>query len=729
VFLSWLLVVASLVSVFTHGTPLSAAFFGNSLEIDSLGSIVLSVSVLTIAALTLRTQRGFSLMGKVGGAFLLFLVISQIAIFFLSLSGVSIGVPTLLGSVSDFAVVLGGGVVVVSLLLSLGVLSNRIKVVAIVFLVLALLFIAASNNTLVWILLGIASLAMALQSLVGLRSKGWKGDDEDSEGVIAILGKDGGSVSHEGNEQKGDMPGLLLPALVFILSVVFVLGSATIGPSMGQAFRLSETQVKPSWSASFDVARGAFGQNPLFGAGPTNFSLAWHNFKPQGVVDSVFWASDFSLSVGALPTYLITTGALGVIALILFIAGFLWFGIQALVRSRQRSMAIFSLATFALSLYLLVSIFIGTTSTPVFIFAFLAVGLFVASTRFGAQGRREWGIFFSRSPRFGFVIVFLLTILLVATIGSGYLLAERYLGETAFSSAVAKFQGGDIAGAQTELARAASFVADDEFYRVAAVAGISAMNTIANDTSLSQETARARFQETLTQSINAGLLATQINPGNYQNWVALGSVYQAVVPLQIPESYESAVEAYDRASALYPRNPGLEFTRAQLELAHGSADSAIEHLNAALSIKQNYTEAIFLKSQIEVQTGKIAEAQASAEAALFFEPDNQTVLYQVALLRAGRGDLAGAKVALSRALEVNGAFANARYVLAVVLAQEGDLNGAKDELQKIADLSPENSAQVEASIASLADGKNPFPPNVLSLSGPLPQEGSGTTEE
>jgi tetratricopeptide (TPR) repeat protein len=719
---AWLLVIASALSVFSHGTPLSIAFFGNGLDVDTLGLLVLGAISLTLIALSLRTPKGFSLLSRSTFVFFGVLLISQIALFLLSLSGISVGVPTLLGTVNDFAIVLGAGVLGAMITLARGTFSGRTKTILTTFLVLGLVFLAASNVSSVWILLGIASLAIFFQGL-GLLQKGRRRmvSDEDEEGVIAILGKEGGreSVSEEG---KKDETSLLFPALVLILSFVFVFGSNTFGNAFASAFRLSETQIRPSWNATFDVARAVYAQNPLFGAGPTHFFLAWHNNKPQEIVNSIFWDTDFTLGVGVVPTKLVTDGLFGLLAWIIFFGAFLWFGIRALIRERQKTLGTFSLLAFLVSCYFLVMLLITVVSPVVFLLTFLSLGAFVAATRFGSQGRREWGIFFSRSPKFGFVIVFLLTLALVSVGGAIYLTVGQYVGTTFYNRALLAYQQGDLDVGNAELQQALAFVEKDSFYRLQAAAGIEAMNRIGRDTSLSAEVAQTRFQDALTRSVNAGVRATELNPGYYLNWLVLGNVYRTVVALNIPNAYDSALSAYTKAEELYPTYPGLHFVKAQLEVAKGDGPQALVSLNRALELKQNYTDAIFAKSQLEVQQGNLDAALQSAEAIVYFEPQNQAALYQVALLRSAKNDVGGAKAALTQALSVNPEFANARYILAILLAQEGNLQDSLTELQKIANLSSDNAGQLEAQIGALENGENPFPANILSLETPLPKE-------
>jgi hypothetical protein len=45
-------------------------------------------------------------------------------------------------------------------------------------------------------------------------------------------------------------------------------------------------------------------------------------------------------------------------------------------------------------------------------------------------------------------------------------------------------------------------------------------------------------------------------PTNYQNWLAAGDVYAAVVPFNYDTAYEQAMANYVKAQQLNPLNPG-----------------------------------------------------------------------------------------------------------------------------------------------------------------------------
>jgi len=371
-----------------------------------------------------------------------------------------------------------------------------------------------------------------------------------------------------------------------------------------------------------------------------------------------------------------------------------------------------SIASFVGTLYLFAIAIFSVPGGIVLALAFIFAGVFASTIRF-ASGGSQWGIVFARAPRLGFVIVFGLTLLLLASIVAAYSLSERYVAQIEFARSVAALNAGNLDAAEQSAAQAIAFNPSVAAYQLQAQVAGARISEIANSTTAAADSQQA-FQAALSAGINAALTATRLEPNNYQNWMILGNLYSAVVPLNVTGAYENAKNAFEKARALNPTSPSISYAIAQLEVAHKDNKAAEEELKTAIGLKQDYTAAIFLLSQLEVSDGNLKDALTSAEAAAYFTPNNPSILFQVGILRAANNDTPGAIQALAAAVSANPQFANARYFLAAAYAKNGDLASALEQVKAIAALSAENATAVADLEASLTAGKNPFPENLLS---------------
>jgi len=703
----WLVPLAYALSTLFSGTNLRSAFFGTELEPDTLGFVVLAALLGMLAAVVLRRREHIRLFYLLGGAMFAILLIAQLLFIVLgqTMPASVAATSNLAGSFEDFGILAGLFVAFGLLALRFLALSSSLRLAVLIAGAIALFSLALVNSFVIWIMVGLVALGLFIEAIMRRGIGG--GGDEDLEGVATVAA----STDMSGDDAPRS---LLAPLIVLVVALFFLIGGSTIGTALSGAFHASVLDVRPSWASTFSVGGHTYSSSPIFGTGPGTFGGQWLKFRDASINSTPFWGIDFASGIGYIPTSFVTTGAFGAIAWIAFFALFLFTGIRFLLtRAPADPFARFvSLSSFVGAVYLFALTVVTVPGPLPIALAFILVGVFISSTRYGADAR-EWGVAFTRSPRIGFLIVFFLTLLLLASVLGVYVVAERYLADVSYTQAGVALAKGDVAAAQTAVARSILFAPSDRAYRLSAAAGVARLNQIAADTTASADQARTDFQATLSAAVADALTATQLGPNDYQNWAALGSVYGTVVPLNIDGAYQNAKTAYEHAATLNPTNPVIPFVLAQLEIANKNGPGAEDYLNQAISLKHDYTQAIFLLSQLEVQLGKAKEALQAAEAAAYFAPTDPTVLFQVGLLRLGTGDTDGAINALVAATKANPQYANAHFYLAVALAAKKDYADAITELNTVSALSADNAATVKGYIESLTANKNPFPVTTL----------------
>lgn len=708
----WFVPAAYALSTLFSGVSPATAFFGREFEHDTFGFIIILAGLATLTALSFRRASQYrTFFGVLGVTYALVLAAQ---LFFIIVGRVAPSVATsttnLIGSFPDLGMFAGLGVLVILLALRLLDMPARLRTILHVLGGVALFVIALVNSPLIWVAIGLVALALFIESI--MRHRASTSEDADLDGVALLL------ADSEGETASTQSRSLVAPLVTLVLALFFVIGGNSLGNSLVAAFGANVIDVRPSWTSTFDVGSHTYASSPLFGSGPGTFGEQWLKFRDANINKTVFWNIDFISGIGALPTAFVTTGILGALAWLAFIVLYLFIGLRTLLFRLPKDplMRFVSVSSFLGGVYVL-GLTVFTVPGPVVLATgFLMIGIFISSLRHASRAR-EWGIVFSRNPRVGFVIVFGLTLLLLASILASYVVIERYLATVSYVDGAQALAAGNLDRADAAITRSITFAPTDRAYQLQAALGVARMNQLAQNTTLSQSEAQQAFQATLLASIQAALRATELGPNNYQNWAMLGNVYQTVVPLRIEGAYDNAKTAYQRAVSLNPTSPVLPFVIAQLEIAQGNAAGAEEALRNAITLKPDYTQAIFLYSQLQVQQGRAREALAAAEAALFLEPNNPVILFQVGILRSALGDTNGAVGALARAVELNESYANARFFLGVMLAIQGKYPEAAAQLEALAALSEENAAAVAADLVKLRAGTNPFPASRLGALG------------
>ncbi len=701
----WLPVIAYTLSAAFSGTMFTNALWGSALETDTVGFMLVAAVLGTLTALVLRRPEQYrTYLGSVSLAFVA-LVALQLLIVIVGqfLPGTISPAFSIVGSITDLAFLLGLGIIGILFALRELELSGRARHVLIAGGVGAVILLAIANSSLVWMLVALVSLGLFVESVM---KRGSGGGDTDLD-TIAVFDEEPVAIE-EGKRS------LVMPLALLAISLFFLIGG-TLGGALASALNVNVLDVRPSWQSTFTVGQKVYTSALVFGSGPGTFGSEWLKYRDASLNSTAFWNLDFSSGIGFIPTSFVTTGLIGAIAWISLIALLIVLGARMLVLRAPRDSFVryVALFSFLASLYLFTVAIFNLPSALVLVLAFVFMGLFASTMRFGTSGTQS-GVIFSRSPRLGFVIVFSLTILLLGTVVAAYSLVGHYIAVHQLTAANTAFAAGNLDEADRAVQNSISFAPGAIAYRIQSNIAVTRLNQIAVSTSMPQADAQKAFQTALSTGINSALTATKLAPSDYQNWVVLGNLYAQAVPLQVTGAYESAKTAYTKAQALSPTNPQIPFILAQLDIANRDNKAAQENLKAAITLKQDYTAAIFLLSQLLVQDGNVKDALTTALAAAFFTPNDPNILFQIGVLYAAQNDLPNAVSALSSAVSANAQFANARYILAAVYAKQGNLQKALEQVQAIAAMSSDNAQAVTSQLAALSAGKNPFPANLLS---------------
>ena len=701
----WLPVLAYALSTMFSGANITNAVFGTALESDTLGFMLVVGFLGTLTALILRRGSQYQSFFKALAYALGFVVIVQFLILVVGQFAPKIISPTLslVGSLEDLGALLGLGVVTALLTLRLMHVPARSRMVLMVGGVLALFLLALLNSPIVWVLVALVALGLFVEAVMKRSPQESMGDLEGST-ILSESESDNGGTSHS----------LVAPLVVLIVSLFFLIGS-TLGGALATLFHVNTLNVRPSWQSTLAVGSKVYSDSPVFGSGPGTFETSWVKYHDVSLNQTVFWNIDFSSGIGFVPTSFVTTGILGTLLWLAFFGLFLFFGIRAVLfrTFEDRTVRATAILSFVGTCYLFAIAVLTLPGAVLLALAFVFAGIFASTMRF-ASGGRQWGIAFGKSPRIGFVIVFKLTLLLLASIVAAYVFIERYIAQVDLLRATTALNAGNLEAAEAAANASLAFAPSAFAYQIQAQVAQVRLQQIAASTTLGAADAQQQFQAALSAGINAALTATRTAPNDYQSWVALGNLYATVVPLKVASAYENAKVAYEKAAVLSPSNPTIPYALAQLSIANKDNAGAKIYLKQAITLKQDYTAAIFLLSQLEVQDGNIKAALEAAEAAAYFTPNNPTVLFQLGLLRAANGNTEGAIQALAGAVSLNPQFANARYFLAAAYAKNGDFSNSLAQMEAIATLSSDNATAVEGTIEALKKGKSPFPANLLS---------------
>jgi tetratricopeptide (TPR) repeat protein len=670
------------------------SFFGYTFDINTVGFIFTSFVYLFLVSLLFRSKT------RIFYSYFAFVVSAIILSFFLLIRIIfgpevlSFGIfqnltSSILGSWTNVGIFFGIGIILSFITFEMVRVSKLMRGFLLLSLVLSFLFVTIVNFNIIWIVVTAISFLFLLYSLFN---------------SINLF-------------QQTSIKQRLLqipigPTLIFIVSFVFVVWGNNIGSYLSNTFNMTNFEVRPTFSVTLDIARKTIIDKPLFGSGPNTFTTQWLTWKPDDVVSTIYWNTDFTNGIGLIPTFAVTTGVFGVLSWLLFLGFFIYLGIKSIFTKIEDGFLKYLLtSSFFTSLYLWFMTFVYMPSTAIFILTVFFTGLFFASVYLARIIEVETKIFYN-NPKSGFMA----SLILVGLFFSGIFLGQGlfknskslwYFQKSSYAINTTK----DISLAEQYILKAISTVSNDIYYRSLSEIEILKLNQILSQDPkvVKPEEIQKQFSDTLTSAIKAGIASKDADDTNYLNWIALGRVYEAVSSpeLKVEGAYESAQFAYEEALRHNPKNPGILILFSRLAIVKKDLKQAKNYVLQAIQAKRNYIDAYFLLSQIEVEDNNIKGAIDSVTAASIIDPTNAGIFFQLGLLKYSSSDWRGAIGDLLKAIEIIPNYANAKYFLGLSYERVGEHAKAITEFETLKTTNPENK-EIETILTQLKDGKDIF---------------------
>lgn len=671
----WVVTLIALVSAFLSG-DFRDAFIGEMFEVHTTVFVALLALTATVWMLLATNKtvimRLFMLIA--GSTIVLSLFHILRLVFgsdFLSLWLFG-GDPTLspFGGWNDLGIFFGLAIILSLVALEQLRLTPAGKALFGLVVLVALIMLSVINFFAVWVVLGLLSLAILTYSLTKERF--------------------GRHRSAEKKTQVSTMS-IYISLVVFIVSVVFLLGGGVVGNAITNMTSISYLEVRPSFGTTVDIVKHVYERDALFGVGPNHFGDVWRQFKDPTINDSIFWNTEFVAGFGYIPTFFATMGILGGLAWIAFLVLFVISGLRMLLGATTHDRLWYFIGTtsFVGGLYIWAISLMYVPGPVLLIIAALCTGLMGAASHALAGGEvRKIDSYQDR--RIGFVLVVVFLIVIMGSVSALYFVGRHYVAVYVFNSVNGLIaQGASLDELEARTISAYTLSSDDAFARRLAeyqLARVQNLLSVAEPTDQQKQ----EFTGALQGAINAAQVAINGDPTDPRNINLLGNVYALLVPAKVEGSYDKAVETFKKVQELDPRNPIHRLTLAQLAFSAGRTDEARKYVDEALALKSNYSDAIFALVQMDIAAGNVDAAIQHANAVTTLEPDNAVRYFQLGVLFLSVDRRAEAVATLERAVALDQNYANARFYLALTYDAMGQKDKAREQLNAILTTNPGN---------------------------------------
>ncbi len=686
---AWALVLVSGISAFLSGDT-SDSLLGEGMQTQTTVFLVLLALVMSVWTLIDSGKRAVMRLYMLLAVSTIVLVVFHVVRLVLGGDTLSFGIFTSdtaspVGSWNDLALFLGLSVILAIVALEQLSLTVHGRALFVAVVLLSLAMLAVINFFVVWLVLGFTGLTIVVYALT---------KDRMSGAQLSLAPK-----------RPFNSTSLLASLIVCIISVLFIIGGSALGGTLSSWTGISYVEVRPSFSATLDVARDVYEGSPFFGVGGNKFSDAWKQFKDPAINTTVFWNTDFTAGNGYITTSLVTMGVVGFLAWVVFLGMFLVSGIRMLLggNDQDRTWYFIGVSSFVGGLYIWGMSLVYVPGAVMLLMGALCVGITITADRALRDGKRK-PFSMVTDKRTGFVFTLIVIAVIIGSVSLLYGAGRHYAGVHAYLKGMSAFNEGTLGEARAHFEQSYALYASDLPMRRIGEIELSRLNAILSIPAPTESDQR-EFQQVVQDGIAAGEKARSEDITESENWTLLGNLYRILLGLNIDGVYEKAYETLGKARDLNPKNPVAVLNLGVLEGRMGNYDSARSFTLESIRLRPNFTDAFYYLSQIDIVTGNVAGAIATTRSIISLEPGNPVRYYQLGILEAAQKNIPTAILAFEEAVRLDPNYANAQYMLALAYEESGRLIDAQASLEKVLELNPGNT-DVETRIRTLGEVKN-----------------------
>lgn len=441
---------------------------------------------------------------------------------------------------------------------------------------------------------------------------------------------------------------MALPMFFLAVSLFFVLLNVQIGwlpQSINEVFLSPKT--------GLSIGLQAIKERPIFGSGLGTFAYDFSKFKDPSFSASSLWNITFNKSSSKVLTSLATTGVLGLLALLALMAFPIFYVIRFLFATKEASDSSSpekSKSQIQSILLLGISVAIVEQSLAYFLYNsnvaldFLFFFMIAALVGLIFEDKKKYVL--KQSSLLTLIVTFIFTLVFIFGIGILILNGQRYVAEINYYQGLADYQANQNAAGLIKLESAVNLNQGSDLYlrqlSQAYLLNLKALLQGIKTAPTDQQ--KTQIQTLEANSVNAGKVATDLNPKDANNWSSHGYVCQSLIGI-LNGADTCAISSYDSALKLDPNNPYFYFQEGSVYLAdaiNSSADQknqllakAQGQLEKAISLNPNYSDALYSLGIVYDSLGQNSKAVDVFTKLQQLNPSNTDIPKILANLKSG----------------------------------------------------------------------------------------------
>jgi tetratricopeptide (TPR) repeat protein len=642
------LVVASAITSFFVPNPLNS-FLGGGFDI-------MTVSTLSIAFIyfflinvwgnglnfTKNIFKTVFITGFVAVVFsilqLVFNLVGQFPKMFVGLSN-----SNLVGSFYDLAFLLSIFVILLTISIESNFWNGPMKIVSTIGVVMSLGLLFIINYPMLWYVVGFSGLTLLIVGLM-------------PNTKASVVNQDGTTTINSLISKTRNFS--VIAFLLVFCAFIGIVGSKSIGNFFAAPpMSFSVNEPRPSLRSSLYIVKNTYYYNPLTGAGLNRYNNAWemgkHKILGGRLVASPFWNVSF---IAAYSTFFGFITTLGIVAGVFFV-WFLYlivrnliklFSKSSLQKSRPRDILLYGFT----SVYAFALIMFNVSNAAIFVVIISIFAMLVARNQTMENVLNKEIVFINDARHSFFGILGLLGGTILTAFVGFVMLGVFYSGYLVNRAALQPATMDGVSKADSNLVRALKLHPLDAYARSAVDLHLIGVSTAIRDQGQSQEMLRNTITTEITAAATNAKLAINLDPKNYQNYVSLLKVQEALFQLGDVSAYSDTINNTKQILNLSPNNVGIIFRQAKAAVLAKNYADAYGFIDQILSINPAFVDAYILRSQIAMIENNPVNAISGLDEAIKIIPNSAALNYQKGLIYTTQNNYNNAVVEFEKALRI-----------------------------------------------------------------------------
>lgn len=444
-----------------------------------------------------------------------------------------------------------------------------------------------------------------------------------------------------------------LPIFFLVVSLFFIIFRPQIGWIPQRANEIFIFQ-----KDSFKISLQELKQNPILGSGPGTFAFDFSKYKNPSLNQSSLQGITLAKATTEVINNLATIGILGLAAFLALLAFSIYIGAKFLFFEKFDKKAedkeigttyfILTMGLFSVLVAETLAFFLYNSNIVLnFIYFFTIAGLAVLTVK----EKKTYTL--KSSSLITFAITFAFILFFVFILGVAIFDGQRYVAEVNYFMGLKELQAGKIDQGVKSLESAASMNSSSDLYfrQLSQAYILSLQNEIKNNGSATPSQPELQKIQTLAaNAVNAGKIATDLSPKNFNDWSSRGYIYENLVGI-ISNASDWAIKSYDQALLLDPNDANLLIQRgnasfaAALKLPQDSQSQnqknqlltqAKGFLEESTALSPNYSDALYYLGLVYDSLGQKDKAIQQFTKVLQLNPNNASVQNILNNLNAGK---------------------------------------------------------------------------------------------